>query len=146
MSGPRLPEGLLSGVLANGVPRVVTARFLSRLKPGGDLVVIREAGCGPSGDSSNSTAHDAVCWTRHLACFPGQLETTEFPAPWFSHSTWHWMLGRGSTPAELMVSLRIPAERLTVEQWQDHARRGLPTGATGCCSAALSLSRQRDAA
>ena len=126
--------------------RLVTAQLLSRLKPGGDLVVIRAAARGPMDDSSTSTSHDAVCWTRHLACFPGRLETTEFSASWFSRSTWHWMLGRGSAPAELTVSLRIPSERLTVEQWQDHARRGLLTGAAACCSAALPLQRQRDAA
>ena len=122
--------------------RLMTAQLLSRLKPGGDLVVIHDAGR----DSSNNTAHDAVCWTRHLACFPGQLETTEFPAPWFSRSTWHWMLGRGSAPAELTVSLRTPSERLTVEQWQEHAQRGLLTGAATCCSATLPLQHQRDAA
>jgi len=126
--------------------RSVTAQLLSRLKPGGDLVVIRDAARGPVGDSSNSTSHDAVCWTRHLACFPGRLETTEFSASWFSRSTWNWMLGRGAVPAELTVSLRIPSERLTVEQWQDHARRGLLTGAACCCSATLPLQRQCDAA
>lgn len=134
------------GSLLNQGLRLLTAQLLSRLKPGGDFVVIRDAACGPMDDSSNSTSHDAVCWTRHLACFPGQLETTEFPAPWFSRSTWHWMLGRGSVPAELTVSLRIPSERLTVEQWQDHARYDLLTGATCCCSATLPLQRQRDAA
>ena len=138
-------EGYRGSLLELGL-RLMTAQLLSRLKPGGDLVVIHGAARGPMGDSSSNAAHDAVCWTRHLACFPGQLESTEFPAPWFSRSTWHWMLGRGSTPAEMMVSLRTPSERLTVEQWQEHARRGLLTSATACCPAALPLVHQRDAA
>lgn len=126
--------------------RLMTAQLLSRLKPGGDLVVIHDAAREPTGDSSGNTAHDAACWTRHLACFPGQLETTQFPAPWFSRSTWNRLLGRGCAPAESTVSLRTPSERLTVEQWREHARRGLLTGADSCCAAALPFVQQRGAA
>ena len=138
-------ERYRGGLLELGL-RLMTAQLLSRLKPGGDFVVIQDAARGPMGDSSSNTAHDAVCWTRHLACFPGQLATNVFPTPWFSRSTWHWMLGQGSAPAELTVSLRTPSERLTVEQWQEHARRGLLTGAASCCSAFRPHQRQRDAA
>lgn len=134
------------GNLLDSDLRLMTAQLVSRLKPGGDFVVIRDTVRGAIGDSSNRNSHDAVCWTRHLACFPGRLETTTFPASWFSRSTWHWMLGQGSAPAELTVSLRIPSERLTVEQWQDHARRGLVTGAACCGSAALPLHPQRNTA
>ncbi|MBC8113386.1 MAG: hypothetical protein H7062_03345 [Candidatus Saccharimonas sp.] len=126
--------------------RLVTAQLLSCLKPGGDFVVIRDAASGSIGSSTHSILHDAVCWTRHLACFPGRLETAEFPAPWFSRNTLHWLLGHGSAPAELAVSLRAPAERLTIAEWQEHARRGLLTGATFCCSAAKPDQRQRQAA
>lgn len=126
--------------------RLVTAQLLSCLKPGGDFVVIRDAAAGSVGALAESTSHDAVCWTRHLACFPGRLETAEFPAPWFSRNTWHWLLGHGSAPAELAVSLRTPAERLTSAEWQEHARRGLLTDAACCCAAALSVQRPRLAA
>lgn len=125
--------------------RLATAQFLSRLRPGGDFVVIRDAANQLIGEPSRSTSHDAICWTRHLACFPGNLESTSFPASWFSRGTWHWLLGKGPRPSELMVSLRIPFERLTIEQWQDHARRGLLTGST-CCSESLPLAHQRRAA
>lgn len=126
--------------------RLVTAQLLSWLKPGGDFVVIRDAAAGSVGALAESTSHDAVCWTRHLACFPGRLETAEFPAPWFSRNTWQWLLGHGSAPAELAVSLRTPAERLAVSEWQEHAQRGLLTGAACCCPAALPIQRPRVAA
>jgi hypothetical protein len=126
--------------------RLVTARLLSCLNPGGDFVVIRDAAFSFNGCPTEGSSHDAACWIRHLACFPGQLDTTEFRAPWFSRNTWHWLLGRGSALPELVVSLRVPAERLTVAEWQEHARRGLLTGATCCCSAAVPVQRRRQAA
>lgn len=126
--------------------RLVTAQLLSCLKPGGDFVVIRDAGSDSVGASTNDQSHDAACWTRHLACFPGRQETAAFPAPLFSRSTWRWLLGHGAARVELAVSLRIPAERLSVAEWQDHARRGLLTGTACCHSAEPRTRRQREAA
>lgn len=134
------------GSLLDMGSRLLTAQLLSRLKLGGDFVVIRDAALDPTAHTSSRTSHDAACWTRHLACFPGRFESTVFPASWFSRGTWHWMLGYGSAPAELMVSLRIPLDRLTPEEWQAHARRGLLTGEADCCSVAIPVRHQRHAA
>ena len=138
--------GQYRGSLLELSSRLVTAQLLSCLKPGGDFVVIRDAAFGSNGSPTRIASHDAACWTRHLACFPGQLETAEFPAPWFSRNTWLWLLGHGSAPAELAVSLRTPAERLSIAEWQEHARRGLLTGAASCCSAAMPVQHQHRAA
>ncbi len=126
--------------------RLVTAELLSRLKPGGDFVVIRDAAPSSLGAPTDGSSHDAVCWTRHLACFPGRLETSEFPAPWFSRTTWHWLLGRGAARNELAVLLKTPAERRDLADWQEHARRGPLTGAACCSSAAMPMPRPHRAA
>jgi len=126
--------------------RLVTARLLTCLKPGGDLVVIRDAAFDAHGVPTTTSTHDAVCWTRHLACFPGRLETAAFPAPWISQNTLSWLLGRGSLPPELAVSLRIPTEPLMSREWQEHARRGLLTGTNCCRTEAVPLSPARRAA
>ena len=123
--------------------RLVTAQMLSCLKPGGDFVVIRDAAFDSNGVPTNGKSHDAACWTRHLACFPGRFETAAFPAPWFSRNTWHWLLGQGSAPPELAISLRTPSEQLTTAEWQAHARRGLLTEAACCCSEAVPLQHRR---
>jgi hypothetical protein len=108
--------------------RLATAHLLSLLKPHGEFVVVREPGLG--------MPHDATCWTRHLACFPGRLESVEYPIPWFSRETWTWLTGRGHLEHFLSVSLRAPAERLTELEWSQHARRGLLSGNATCCSKA----------
>lgn len=126
--------------------RRVTAELLSRLKPGGDFVVIRDVASTSSSAPKNGAAHDAVCWTRHLACFPGRVEAFEFPVPWFSRHTWHWLLGRGAARAELVVSLKTPAERMTLADWREHARRGPLTGAACCSSAAWPMPHRHRAA
>ena len=105
--------------------RLATANLLSRLKPGGELVIVREPGHG--------MPHDATCWTRHLACFPGRLETVEYPIPWFSRETWMWLTGSGRPEHFLTVSLRSPSERLSEVEWGQHARRGLLTSTATCC-------------
>jgi hypothetical protein len=105
--------------------RTATAELLARLNPGGELVVVREPG--------HHNHHNAACWTRHLACFPGQLEMFEYPTPFLSREMLQWMT-RGIRPEHfLTVSLRTPLERLSEMEWTQHARRGLLTNSTPCC-------------
>jgi hypothetical protein len=110
-----------------GLPaRLATAELLAQLKSEGELVVVREPG--------NLGHHDVACWTRHLACFPGRLETFEYPTPLFSREMYQWLV-RGVRPEPfLTVSLKIPAERLSLTEWCEHARRGLLTSSASCCA------------
>lgn len=113
--------------------RVATAELLSQLKPQGELVVVREPG--------NLGRHDVACWTRHLACFPGRLETIVYPTPLFSREMYQWLF-RGIRPEPfLTVSLKTPAERLSMEDWCQHAQRGLLTSST-CCSSRTATQRR----
>lgn len=112
--------------------RLKTASLLSKLKPDGEFVVF----CRTEKTSdSGVNGHGPDCWMRHLACFHGVLETADVRASWFHHGGWQRLLGRRSDRKESMVSLRIPTERLTLDQWQDHARRGLLVD-TPCCDLA----------
>ena len=115
--------------------RLGTARLLSRLKPGGELVVVREPG--------HAMPHDATCWTRHLACFPGRLEIIDYPAPLLSRETWTWLTGRGRPEHFLTVTLRTPSERLSEIEWYQHAQRGLLTSSAPCCSQSQTVSHRR---
>lgn len=113
--------------------RQATAELLSHLKPQGELVIVREPG--------SLGHHDIACWTRHLACFPGKLETTEYPTPLFSREMYQWMI-RGIRPEPfLTVSLKIPAEKLSMDEWCQHAQRGLLTSST-CCPAESATQRR----
>ncbi len=113
--------------------RVATAELLAQLKPEGELVIVREPG--------TLGHHDVACWTRHLACFPGKLETIEYPTPLFSREMYQWMV-RGIRPEPfLTVSLKVPAEQLSMAEWCEHAQRGLLTSST-CCMTEMSFQRR----
>jgi len=121
-----------------GLPaRQATAELLSQLKPQGELVIVREPG--------NPGQHDVACWTRHLACFPGHLETFEYPTPLFSREMMRWVV-RGVRPEPfLTVSLKIPPESLSLMEWCRHAQRGLLTSSTCCYSLEQSQPTRRAA-
>lgn len=113
--------------------RLATAELLAQLKPEGELVIVREPG--------NPGQHDVACWTRHLACFPGRLDTFEYPTPIFSRDMVQWML-RGIRPEPfLTVSLKTPVERLSLVEWCQHAQRGLLTSSNCCPGSVASLRR-----
>jgi len=117
--------------------RMATAELLAGLNPGGELVVVREPG--------NQNHHNAACWTRHLACFPGRLEAVEYPTPFFSREMLLWMT-RGVRPEHfLTVSLQIPLDRLSEIEWAQHAQRGILTGSVACCRQEPSHSERRAA-
>lgn len=114
--------------------RIATAELLAQLKPQGELVVVREPG--------NLGHHGISCWTRHLACFPGRLETYEYPTPIFSREMYQWII-RGIRPEPfLTVSLKTPPERLSLQDWCDYAQRGLLTNSTSCCGSEQTLPRR----
>ena len=140
--------------LLDSSSRARTARLLSQLRPSGRLLALSLQEAGPlrpmslaqesdsASERSFTGAHDVACWVRHLACFPGKLQTMRVPPALPSRSVWRWMFGAGvpahdREPLSLsIVSLRIPAEPVTTAAWQDHVRRGLLTG-SACCELAL---------
>lgn len=105
--------------------RLATAELLAQLKPDGELVIVHEPG--------KPGRHDIACWTRHLACFPGRLETFEYPTPVFSRAMYRWVVMGERPEPFLTVSFKTPIERLALEDWCRHAERGLLTGSTSCC-------------
>jgi hypothetical protein len=118
--------------------RLTTARLLACLKPEGEFVVVHEV--------LHKEFHDSACWTRHLACFPGHLETLESSNCWFRWPVWNWLRTGARPRRDLAISLRAPLERLSAREWYEHARRGLLTGAGACCSAAAPQHQQFKAA
>lgn len=141
--------------------RARTARLLSQLRPSGRLLVLSPREARPSrplslvtdsdfaSERSFTGGHDVACWVRHLACFPGKLQTTRVHSFLPSRSVWSWMFGASDQPddrdqlSSSIVSLQIPAEPVTAAAWQDHVRRGLLTGSVCCESAALAMTQQR---
>ena len=153
------------GNLLDTSSRARTARLLAQLRPSGQLFVLSFPAAEPSGpvsvaqesDSASerpsvTSGHRAACWVRHLACFPGQVQTKLVRSSPLARSVWHWMLGAGVQPGDSnqlplsIVSIRIPAEPVAAAAWQDHVRRGLLTGSACCESALHTASHQRRAA
>ncbi|MCX7408636.1 MAG: hypothetical protein NTZ32_11205 [Planctomycetales bacterium] len=152
--------------LLDSSSRARTARLLSQLRPSGQLLVLSLREPRPSHSLSLVTdsdaasersfpdGHDVACWVRHLACFPGKLQTMRVPPALPSRSVWRWMFG-ASVPSNdcnrdqlssSIVSLRIPVEPVTAAAWQDHVQRGLLTGSACCELAQPTASHQRRAA
>ena len=111
--------------------RSATANLLACLKPGGDLVFVREHG-GPM--ACGKGKHDAECWKRHLACFPGQLEMKEYHESFLESAHWDWLVGKRPHHDYYTVTLQTPPEKLNQSFWRDFARRGLMTGQASCCA------------
>lgn len=157
------PRSLQSNLLDIN-SRVRTARLLSQLRPSGRLLVLSPREARPSrplslasdsdfaSERSFTGGHDVACWVRHLACFPGKLQTTQVHSFLPTRSIWRWMFGTGIQPdtcdqlSSSIVSLRIPVEPVTAAAWQDHVRRGLLTGSICCELAQPTASHQRRAA
>ena len=141
--------------------RARTARLLFQLRPSGRLLVLSPREARPSrplslvtdsdaaSEQSFKGGHDVACWVRHLACFPGKLQTMRVRSFLPSRSVWSWMFGASVLPddrdqlSSSIVSLRIPAEPVTSAAWQDHVRRGLLTGSACCELAQPAASHQR---
>lgn len=108
--------------------RTTTANLISCLKAGGDLVFM----CSQDSSVSGATQHDASCWKRHLACFPGELETTTHHQSFFETSRWDWLFGARSHHDYLTATLQLPAEQFPRNSWLEFAHRGPMTGQ--CCT------------
>lgn len=120
--------------LLDASARLVTANLLACLKPRGQLFVIRRF----AGAQDVSAGHQADCWTKHLACFPGTTLRDQFADPWFSRSTWNWLWHRALRGSHLVVRHEVPLELYARDAWIRCARRGQLHGRAACCAAATS--------
>jgi hypothetical protein len=114
-----------SGNWLSSSARLFTAGVLASLKPQGQLLWWRREPA-PDGHRDN-------CWTNHLGCFPGEVESTEIPDALFSRTTWDWMRHRSPRAGTRLVTLRTPLDLLTADEWRDYARRGWLTDRRACC-------------
>ncbi len=157
-------RALSQGNLLDLNVRSRTAHLLAQLRPSGQLLIVSPPQAGIPAKphvSPESTfwheqpifnGHSAACWTRHLACFPGQLEVIDSVSVQLTNAVWCWLCRANSHTSVAdrsqppIVSLRVPVEPLATGAWLDHARRGLLTGTTCCESAALANAQQLRAA
>lgn len=124
--------------------RQATAQLLACLKPHGQLVFVRRL----AGDQEAEAGHQAGCWSRHLACFPGETELTVLPDPWFSPATWNWLRGKSPRGRHLLIRHEVPLKLLSPLEWFSYARRGQGATSARCCttvSAANSTTARRAA-
>lgn len=113
--------------------RTATANLLSCLKPCSHAVFVRPFGEDVAGEG---VQHRQNCWTRHLACFPGDATIANYADPWLSRSTWGWLRGRHARRGYYTVSWRSPQLLVSPQRWREFAKLGLLTGHGACCEAA----------
>jgi len=113
--------------------RQQTALWLSLLKPQGRLVFLQR--------EEVASGHRAECWVRHLACFPGRIEQRETWDSLFDWSRWELFGPREHRPTTQLVSLTVPNEALSPQDWRDYARHGLLTSQRTCCVHASTASQ-----
>lgn len=119
-----------AGSWLSSTARAFTAGVLAALKPQGRLHWWRRR--SPTSD------HADACWSQHIGCFPGRVETAEVSDSLLSDSLWAWMRRREPATSTIVVTLQTPPEPLTFDDWRNHARRGLLTDRRACCSFAES--------
>jgi len=112
--------------LFDAAVRQQTAGWLSLLKPQGRLVFLQRC--------EDILGHQPDCWVRHLACFPGRIEDREAWDSLFDWSRWELFGPREHRPTTHLVSLTVPNEPLTPQDWRDYARHGLLTSQRTCCA------------
>lgn len=102
---------------------LTTASMLSCLRPGGTLLFVCEGTCR---EAPHLFQHDALCFGRHLAQFPGTCRIDRFPASLFSSK---------SAIEFTTAGLRIDRQKRSTNEWD---RIGLiaSTAIDGaCCNA-----------
>ncbi len=107
--------------------RLQTARWLTALRPQGRLAYLQR--------TDDESAHRPECWESHLACFPGQTARMSIPDSWSSQSAWQALRTGRPRPRTEWLTLTVPMEALSQDDWRDYARRGLLTSQRACCAA-----------
>lgn len=108
------------GSWLSSTARSFTAIVLASLKPGGRLVWWRKR--------QEQFGHDDACWSRHLGCFPGQLQTNVIAGGLFR-----------ATSQSLVVTFDVPDRPLGIQDWRTFTQRGLLTDRRACCAFAESI-------
>jgi len=127
---------IYNGDLLDISVRLATANILSCLKPHGQIFFIRRL----MGGVDWHAGHDEQCWIKHLACFPGETQVSNFADSWLSRATWNWLRGRTPRGSHLLVSHVLPLELLSLDAWIRCARRGQIAGRGACCSTSVEAS------
>lgn len=107
--------------------RLATANLAACVRPGGHLLFLHEESIDQPHDG-----HRATCFRRHLAGFPGAVETADYHASPIRRLR----LWRAEEPASVCyhtTSLHVPSVPLSREGWQLAARR-LETPPSACCA------------
>lgn len=106
--------------------RQATANLAACVRPGGYLLFLQEE----STDGAHE-GHDATCFSRHLAGFPGVVETAEYHASPIRRLRL-WRADEPATVCYHTISLHVPSVPLSREGWQLAARR-LEAPQAACC-------------
>ena len=115
--------------LLNFGPRSATANLLAALKPEGALVFIDTQ----DQNSEQGEGHQAHCWKRHLACFPGEFQLDQYPESFFDRASWDWLWGLRSHQNYFTVTFQLRSMKQSRAFWGELARRGMMTDPGACC-------------
>jgi hypothetical protein len=105
--------------------RMLSANILAAVKPGRRLLWRHEAADVP--------AHQAGCWFRHLACFPGQIDVQSVSVPRWPLTVFRPVRRRETT----VVEFTVPDEPAPPAEWRRSVEKGLLTDRRSCCGAVI---------
>jgi hypothetical protein len=103
--------------------RLLTATVLAAVKPGQRVLWRHEPDV--------ATAHQAGCWFRHLACFPGGIDVRSVSVPRWPLSVLRPVHRRETT----VVEFTTPEEPFSAAGWRQCVDQGLLTDRGSCCAA-----------
>jgi hypothetical protein len=111
--------------------RQLSATVLATVKPGRRLLWRHQ--------SADKAAHDAGCWFRHLACFPGAIDVQSVSVPRWPLTVFRPVRRRETT----VVELTTPNEPIAPLEWRRCVEKGLLTDRRSCCGAAIAMQNVR---
>lgn len=114
------PENLLGRAA-----RLLSATVLATVKPGRRLLWRHEL--------ANGAAHQAGCWFRHLACFPGTIDVQSVSVPRWPLTVFRPVRRRETT----VVEFTTPDETIAGLEWHRCVEKGLLTDRRSCCGAVV---------
>lgn len=112
--------------------RMLSANVLATVKPGRRVLWRYE--------THEAGGHQAGCWFRHLACFPGDVDVQSVSTPRWPLTVLRPVLRHETT----VVEFTTPADAIAPAEWRRCVERGLLTDQRGCCElGAAVLSQQQ---
>jgi hypothetical protein len=107
--------------------RMLSATVLATVKPGRRLLWRHE--------SVDGAAHQAGCWFRHLACFPGAIDVQSVSVPRWPLTVFRPVRRRETT----VVEFTTPDEPVVPREWRRCVEKGLLTDRRSCCGTAVAV-------